>query len=308
MKKDKVIFVGLCLVIVSLFMVSFASAGFSDFIRKTITGKPTSETTTVNITINNIAPQITMFTPVAAQSVTENGITFFDFNFTVYDANGATDLTDASAAGQINRSGVVRTNYSCSLLGDFATNYANYTCRIGIQYFDGAGVWTINASITDSAGARATNISTGFTLNEDTCMVMAPNALGWGSLSITDVNTLSNTDPITINNTCNDAITDGNVKVTAIDLTGEETTTQFIYAGNFTVDETDACDAGPTMVNGTATGITGSTLPNGNHSVNDGSTGQEQLYFCLEALNPDLTSQSYSTGLGGSWTVAITGG
>ena len=42
-----------------------------------------------------------------------------------------------------------------------------------------------------------------------------------------------------------------------------------------------------------------------NYSVNDGNTGQERLFFYLEALNPGLSSQSYSSTGGGAWTVAI---
>jgi len=304
-KEGKLFLMIFISVFIILILISTVSAGWFDWLKKTITGKDISDTASVNISISNIAPQIIFVDSIPAQSVTENGVKYIYINFTAYDANGASDLDDSSAMGAINLTGEInRTNSSCAHLGDFNTNYANYTCEIGIWYFDGADDWTVNATIKDNGGSLAQNLSTTFTLNEDTCMAMGPTALEWPSLSVTDTDTKSNTDPITINNTCNDAITDGNVKVKAIDLAGETNSSQLIYAGNFTVNPSDACE-GTSMVNNSAEGVSGATLPKGNYSTNDGSIGQEQLFFCLEAMNPDLSSQSYSTGGGEEWTISI---
>ncbi|MFH1803116.1 MAG: hypothetical protein ABH864_06755 [archaeon] len=64
---------------------------------------------------------------------------------------------------------------------------------------------------------------------------------------------------------------------------------------------------GVTMVNGTELEIYGAILNRGNHTANNGVTGQEQLYFCIPSVPAGLISQSYSTSVTGSdaWKVQI---
>ncbi|MEK6855273.1 MAG: hypothetical protein AABX73_03555, partial [Nanoarchaeota archaeon] len=238
--------------------------------------------------------------------VTENSVTYVKFNFTAFYAGGVNNLDDNTAQAKFNRSGEgSRTNSSCTQSQDIDSNSAVYNCTIQLWYFDGAGDWGINVTIQDLSGGKAENSTTGFILSESTCMVMSPPALTWPSLAITNIDTLSNNDPIALNNTCNDDIDSGNVKVKAINLIGEQVLTDAIFAGNFSVHTADSCNSGTTMVNGTSTGVSGALLAAGNHSLNNGVAGQEQLYVCLEAMNPDITPQSYSTGEGGAWTVTI---
>ena len=61
------------------------------------------------------------------------------------------------------------------------------------------------------------------------------------------------------------------------------------------------------MVNFTKTGISGANLSNGNFTVGDGDTGQEELYLCLRYAGTELSAQSYSTGneTEGLWTVEV---
>jgi len=42
--------------------------------------------------------------------------------------------------------------------------------------------------------------------------------------------------------------------------------------------------------------VTSTALPVGNFTLNDGSTGQENVYVCLEQAGSELTAQAYSTG------------
>jgi hypothetical protein len=51
--------------------------------------------------------------------------------------------------------------------------------------------------------------------------------------------------------------------------------------------------------------INQSILMVGNHSANDGITGQEELYFCIRTIGSELTSQAYSTLTDGPWTLKI---
>jgi len=289
----------------ALLLLFFSVAYVSFSQNRTITGRVTSGTASINISVG-ASPSITTVSTLAAQDVSENTVKYVVFNFTAYDGDGAADLNSTAAIIRINRTGETdRVNSTCSTDGSSFGNYQNFTCRLDLWYFDGAGGWSINATIKDVGGNVATNQTQIFTVNPLTAITLHPSSLTWPSVAVTDTNTLSNNDPLVLNNTGNVDISSPNVEITAIDLFGEVTPSDIIYAGNFTVDETNACDAGPVMVNGTATGVTGSVLNAGNNSVNDGSTGQEQLYFCLEALNPGISSQSYSTAQGGAWTIGV---
>ena len=286
--------------IISLFVISFASAGIINWFNK-ITGKATTDTTSLNLTIGNTAPTVTFVSPVSATDPVEDSTRAFFINFTANDADGPSDLGIARI--NLTSSGEpARYNLSCNTTGSAFGNNQNYSCTVYLWYFDANAVWTINASINDSGNSMGSNSSGSFTFNLLTAMKMGPTALTWSSLTITSTNVGSNNDPITINNTGNDAIT--NITVTAINLAGETTTTESIYAGNFTVNTADAAD-NTTMVNGTAVQVSIANFTRGNYSANNGVTGQEQLYFFLEALNPSLSSQSYSSTSGGEWTVAI---
>ena len=304
MKKKEALRIGYILLV--LLTIPIVSAGFLDFFKDAnnlITGRAISNTTSLNITIGNTNPVVDFVSPIPSQSVRQASRTIVTFSFTATDTDGVANLNDTSAKSSFNLTGeTTRTNSSCSLVGDLDSNTANYTCAIKIWYWDGAGEWTVNASIKDINNGYAENTSTTFTLGETTAMLMSPTALTWSSLSLTSTNQLSNNDPITVNNTANKDITDGNAKVTAINMRGESTTTEYLLAGNFTVNTANACDTGTVMVNGTATGVSGAAITAGNNSAGN---GQEELYFCLEAVSSGISQQSYSTSGSGAWTIGV---
>ena len=105
-------------------------------------------------------------------------------------------------------------------------------------------------------------------------------------------------------------------QINVTNLRGETTTTQWIFANNISVswDATafKACDtsggngiAANNMSNTTFVNISRANLTKGNYILNDGSTGQEDFYFCIKTIGSDLTSQSYSTFAYGPWMVQI---
>jgi len=51
--------------------------------------------------------------------------------------------------------------------------------------------------------------------------------------------------------------------------------------------------------------FSGATLPKGNYTDNTGTTGADQLYFCLRLAGNELTSQAYSTVNQGAWTIKV---
>jgi len=301
-KSKKETLMPVVVLVILLLSVPVVFAGFSDVWNK-ITGWATSGTTTVSISLGNNDPVVDSVFTIPAQSVTESGTTSVEFWFTATDIDGVGNLDDNSAQARFQKTGEeTRQNLSCVWVSDIDTDTANYTCTIDIWYWDAAGVdWTINATIEDINNAVGENSSTTFTLQETTAMVMSPTALTWPSIGLTDTNVLSNNDPITVNNTANKNIADGHLNVTAIDLQGETTATDFIYAHNFTGNINDACE-GTVMANSTAIAVSGATITAGNNSAGQ---GQEELYFCLEEVPSGISSQTYSTTGLGSWTIAI---
>ena len=272
---------------------SEGSNSYSDYLTK-------NSCLNISHAAGNTAPTIDSIDSISAQSITEASISTVTFSFLATDIDGVANLNDSSAQAYFNRTGeTTRSNTTCSVQ-DFDSDTANYTCSIDLWYFDDAGDWTINVSVKDVNNEYVENSTTTFTLQETTAMVLSPNSLSWPTLSLLDINTLADNDPITLNNTGNKDISSGNVRITAYDLVGESLNIHSIPASDFTSHITDACDVGTQLVNSTSTAVSGATLPNGNFS--DG-TAQEDLYFCLEEIPVLITPQAYSSSQ--NWLIGI---
>ncbi len=306
MKKGCRVIFGYSLLLI-LLVVPLVSAGFFDFfleIRDSITGRDTSDTVSVNITIGNNAPEIVGVQIIDNQSITEEGSTNVEFTFLVNDTDGNANLNHSSAMLFINKSGgeEIRSNTSCGN-ASVSDTQVNYTCAIDIWYFDGNGAWSINFSVRDNSNSYTENSSEVFYIELTTAMKMDLTNLTWNSLSLTSTDELATNNPLTLNNTGNKNITDGNLKVTAQDLQGETTDTDYLLASNFSVNPSNAC-GGTALEDNVATGISGAILNKGNNSNGD---GQEEIYFCLEEITSGIEQQSYSTAGAGSsaWSVEV---
>jgi hypothetical protein len=172
-------------------------------------------------------------------------------------------------------------------------------------YFDENGNWNINVSAEDINGARANNDSITFTYNLLTAMVMSPTALGWPALGVANTNIGSNNDPIVVNNTGNDE--DLSINVTGRDLQGETVSSEYIYAGNFSVGAVSEGCGGSTMDDLVSINITSAILGKGNNTLNNNNatSGQEELFFCLRELPQAISAQSYSSSGTGPWTIQV---
>ncbi|MBI2451564.1 Ig-like domain repeat protein [Candidatus Pacearchaeota archaeon] len=255
----------------------------------------------------NSAPTITFVSIMPATDPSENTIKNILFNFTATDADGGGNINISTAQARFQLTGqTTRSNLTCAnITGVFSSNNMNFTCTVGMWYFDYPGAWTVNVTISDNSAANGENSTTTFTYNTLNAMVMSPNALTWASLSAGALNTLSNNDPILINNTGNKNVT--NITINAINLIGEQNGAYNIPAANFTVSITDSCDSGTIMGNNSQIQVGSAILPRGNNSLNYGNetSGQEQFYFCLEEVPQSIPSQPYSTSAGGAWTITI---
>ncbi|MEK6926021.1 MAG: hypothetical protein AABW50_01965 [Nanoarchaeota archaeon] len=296
--------VQITIIIVSLILI-VAIFSYSGLLTK-ITGYATSSTTVVNITVGNTAPTVSAVEVIAAKNPTDDTTTTITFNFTATDTDGASNINRSLAQAYFQRAGEsTRSNTSCINTSIGVGNNINFTCAIDMWYYDQNGAWTINATIKDNSAAYAENSSTTFTYNLLPGMKMSPTSLTWGSVALGQSNTGSNNDPIQVNNTGNSV--DVSINVTSYNLRGETTITEFIFASNFTVENTSEGCSGTAMSNATALNVTSSIIQRGNHSLNynNATSGQEQVYFCLKGPLAGISQQSYSSTAYGSWTLLI---
>ena len=172
-------------------------------------------------------------------------------------------------------------------------------------YFDENGAWTINVTIQDDSAEYAENSSTTFTYNSLPGMKMSPTSLTWQEVLIGQTNRGSQNDPIVVNNTGNTEPL--NINVTSYNLRGEIVTTDFILAGNFSIENASQGCTGTQMVNATSINITSAILYRGNHSLNydNATSGQELIFFCITEVPSGISQQSYSSAGYGAWIIDL---
>lgn len=303
---------------VSIILTSFVSAGFFDWFNE-MTGEAVS-TVGLNISVGaGSAPQIVIVNNNTAFDGTlfaGPDSTSISLNFTVYDSNGAANINTTSATVNVSLSGeALRQNTSCESLGAFEDYYVNFSCTFDMWWFDSDGIWTVHASVSDLNGNYASNTSTVIIVNPSTGFTSGPATLTFSGINAGSTNTTATTE-LLLNNTGNQNIGAGGISINATSLLGETDNSRGLYSSNFSIGPdttgTNECDtSGATAtkmsdVSGSAfVAIGTAALPNGNYSVNDGSIGQEQLYFCLTYVGSEITEQIYSTQDNGVWTIQI---
>jgi len=256
----------------------------------------------------NNPPTIDWVESIDPQTPIDDTIKSITFNFTATDQEGASDINVSTAQARFQLAGEpTRSNLSCVNWSQSGNN-VNFTCTIDMWYFDKADTeWIINVTIKDNSGDSGENSSTEFQYNTLTAMKISPTSLEWDEINLTDTDTGSNNDPILINNTGNEELL--NINVTAFDLQGEEYTSYYIYAANFTVENaSQGCSGSATaMANATSINITSAILYRGNHSLNykNATSGQEELFFCLKEIPSENPAQSYSSSAFGAWEIRI---
>jgi len=331
MGEKRLIYIILAVGLFVIFMSFLVTAGFSDWlnnIRSKITGEATSFVD-FNITVGaGNVPQIINLTKdqVGSFTVTENGMSNITINFSVVDADGISNLNTLANVSLQKTGESRRTNTTCQQVVAVGNN-ANYTCQVDLWFFDDDGAWTVNATISDVSGNKAENSTTTFTVATQTGFILGPGNLSFSTLSPGAKNQTAST-ALTLNNTGNQDIPDGNIEINATTLAGESNSVLGLHSGNFTISNTTTagkiqCDGGNNTavvlskvsgksfidINQTGVGTFANVTTNmsrGNHSINNGIIGQEQLYLCITLVGPELTQQSYSTSLNKPWTIQAT--
>ncbi len=315
-KNNTFMFVFVLLLLVSIIAVGY----FTGFFRG-ITGY-TNRFVGVNITVG-VASIIDVNNWSATLTPLEGISTSRQYNFTAYHGSGVQFLNESTATMNltfVNAVGEVpRVASTCAKFSNGTYNIT-FTCNLTIWWFDGAGNWNLTATIIDNNSNFITNSSTTVYVGSTTGFVLSPNNLTWASLGAGATNQSSSNDPLVLNNTGNQPVGNAsgtsNISVNATNLRGETNNLYSLYANNFSVGPITgscpgpACDecgggfAGNFSLSRYAN-MSNMTLPKGNYSVQDGSTGQEQMFFCLRIVGADLISQAYSTVNMSPWTVKI---
>ena len=300
-----------------------------------ITGQATTATTSASFIINsppviNFTSPANI-TGSGQMSISAGTSQQLNFTFYVYDADGrgtidnstarlAINITTRAADGDLYFTNESRTNSTCHANGTLiGPDMITFVCSVYVWYWDAAGDWTINATIRDTENVVGENSSTQFKLSQTTAMIMAPTALTWATLELGNTNKTPTDDPITINNTGNKNIGTAGFQVTGYDLqssSGVAYPQSIVRAQNFSVrhfNATAAADCtgagancyecnGTQLLNDSA-GITQpqplpfANMSAGNNSLvlRNGTSGQEDLFFCLRLVPSQVPRARYNT-------------
>ncbi len=301
---------GFYIVILLVFLISILLVVIStDFVSlfRGITGYATTAPVTINITVSGTNVPVVFVDNQSMTSISGGPnegptTTLLKINLTIYDADGFGDINDSDTRVNFTRSGETpRYNTTCLNTLDFSTYYANFTCQVLMYWYDGSGLWTITANASDSTGRNSSNTTQNFFVGATDAFVAAPTTLTWATLTAGQIDQNASNNPVLSNNTGN---INKLINVNSTNLRGESTSSLALWAGNFSVSGGSQCRS-LNMTDHTYVNITSTNLPKGNFSVNNGTVGQEQIYFCLNLVGTELTAQSYSTANESTWTIQI---
>jgi len=277
--------ISLIAVIVSVTMIYFNIPVFGD----------SSDTTTVSATLTNRAPDVYVLSTISAQDPAEGTTKTVVFNCSVQDLDGISGVSTVNATfyktGETNR-----TDSTCSAVETVNTTAKKYECGIDMQFYDATGNdWNYQCYAQDTSGSSDTMSST-FTYNSLESWTMTPTSIGFGAIYLGGTDISATDDPITLTNIGNHDLS-GEIKVTALDLIGVTNSSEYIPAGNFSVNIADA-QGGDVLINSTAKTVSGTSLIKGADST-------EALYFYLEEVpSSGLSYQIYNTAGLGQWTIS----
>ena len=316
-KRNYTVILVIVLILMSTYVVS---AGIGDW-WKGITGRATSQQANASIILtgsNPVSVRIHNDTLVGAMvTPVEDSYINVSVIVEVTDPDGVADINVSSVMLNVSRTGeALKVNETCAS-GAQTSTAINFTCTFVMWYFDAAGTWTLYARANDYGTLNYVGNVTTFDYLSLAAMQMSPNSLIWPGVSPGQTNITSINDPLLLNNTGN--YPSDNVTVTGINLIGETTPSYYIDAQNFTVDIAtggDGCSGaacvecgvsvatgGVIMQNNTEREIFLANLTRGNHSINNGEVGQEQLWFCMYLVPSNIISQTYTTP--DEWTFTI---
>ncbi len=246
--------------------------------------------------VANSPPTISYIQPIPDQTPLEGTIKQIVFEVKVSDTNGVDDIDDSNITSQFNKTGETTRNTTCTWNRDIDQFTANYSCSVGMQYYDAAGTWNITIQAKDLSGEQTINNSNTFVYQElKGIIIKQPTTLTWSTLNPGLTNQSSDNDPSVIENTGN---YEGPILITAYDLIGEANPSYSIPALNFRAGSVSGSECTSTQLqNSTPVTISGSMSKRG-------IGAQEEIYYCLTSV-PYVSSQSYSATGANSWIISV---
>ena len=263
-------------------------------------GNKDYNTTNFSVLIEQQPPEIVWVQNISDVIPLAGGVRDVSFVFTVYDGNGFDDLTDGSARANFTKEGYTdvqelnREDLSCSRIAVWNDNYANYSCTIGMWYYDEPGWWNVTVTIADKSGQWGMNDSESFFYNSLDAINIT-SVLDWETVHLGQTN-LFPAENMSVENIGNIEI--NGLEINASNLVGEDLT--IFGVGNFSVSsDIDGC-AGMFLEAGVELPIDDASLDVWNNTFD----GEMELYFCLREV-PDLPLQEYSTPAEIPWQITI---
>ena len=216
--------------------------------------------------------------------------------------------SEMSSLNKVNASfsisSIIKKNESCVRSEDIDSVTANYSCTIGIWYFEQPGEWKVDTFVNDTFG-QSDDYNETFILMSEASVTHQGN-LSWGVLSVgTSPNRVVD---LLLNNTGNTAFS--SISVTANNLMRQPSGAEYIPAANIKVHNANSgtsCTAGTQMSAGLSILIPGTSLPIGNNSMmtKDAASGQEELFNCLTQVPIGLPSAEYAAKDANSWQLTL---
>jgi hypothetical protein len=235
------------------------------------------------LTVNSGLPTITNVEAVS-DSPNEGTTKVVHFYFNATHPNGVDNIPFGNAVIQINKSAVFLTTSGCTVASTSGiTN--RYDCSVTLNYYNLPGAWTINATITDLAANKATDSTVMYTNGNIYGLVLSANSI---TFSGNPGETKESNMPQKINNTGN--MDFANINITAYNL---QSGSNFIEAGNFTANTTNASGAGHNLLNATSVKLADSALV---------VSGSQDVYMYLTIPN-GVANGTYTTV--SPWTVTL---
>ena len=246
----------------------------------------------INDTIGNMNSGIILINVSSSADIIPPVINWVE-NISAVTLNGGTTKTfyvlfNASDSGSgINVSTANLSVYKTGEITRYASlcnnnTYQNqFNCSVTMQFYDGAGVWSINASISDNSNNQISNSTQTFTVNALDYVSQDNSSISWSSVfSVTNDNEADT--PMILTNGGNQDYS--NISIKSYNSTGI-VEGQVIQAENFSVD----------ALTGQTTGQT--YMSDGNYVQpldltglnNHGSSITESIYFYVDvaSLKPD---------------------
>lgn len=250
-----------------------------------------ADTDTADATLNvtNVAPVIVEVPAVSAVTLNSGTTKDVYIRFNVSDDNGADDINTTSAVALLTKGGETsrQNGVACddSLAG---STWKFFNCTVTMQYYDGAGSWNINVSVSDNALNYAENTTETVTVNSLDSISLSIATIDFGAAA-PGASDVDGTD-LGVNNLGNTNY--GTIQLTAYNLT--DGGSNQIDASNFCANDIDDANSGcDALSHGSAQTITSALL-------NKGAGAQELVYSFVD-LPAEVVSGSYSAS--SNWVV-----